>query len=341
VKYTNLRAFEKHLESSAPNLFSHVYLISAKEAFDRKTAADRTHFHLLKGIKNSEMCLKHMDGESLSLDELFGELSSISFFAERLVVIVQNADKLKKNITVALEGYMAKPNSSTYLILVTPGLTSTTNFYKKIEKEGIILDVAQEKPWEKEKNLTEWVASFISATGKTIAPNMCQLLVKQIGTDQTLLQNEIEKILCYIGERPSITAQDISAICTSVNIETVWQLGEAIFQRDAPQALKIGKTLIRDGTPLLALLKQVRSQFQTEYQICCILAGGGTSRDVSAQFPYMKGFILEKHVQAAQAYGLKRFKIGLLSLDETEVKAKNSGADPELLAELLLLKLTG
>ena len=340
MKYTNLRAFEKHLEGSAPQHFSQAYLVVAKEHFDRKTAVERFLFHLLKGQKNSELCTKIFEGDALNIDDVIAEMNSISFFTERMAIVINQADKLKKAALQAIEEYLNKPTKGIYLILSATSLTSTTNFYKKIEKIGIILDVPQEKSWEKEKTLSDWVGGAVAAAGKQIDQSVSQFLVKQIGSDQMVLQQEVEKLLCYIGERKMITLADVSAVSCSVNIETVFQLGEAIFRRDAKNALGICKALIADGTVLIVLLKQLRTQFQTDYQVCSILAQGGTSREVAVQFPYMKGFILDRHIQAAQNYGAQRFKKGIICIDDMDVKAKNSSVDPEALAELLMVQLT-
>lgn len=165
---------------------------------------------------------------------------------------------------------------------------------------------------------------------------VCQFLLKQLGTDQSLLYQEIEKLFCYVGDRSEITLQDVSMISTSVNVENVWQLGDAIFRCDVNSALRISKALLNDGTALLALLRQIRSQFQTKFQICSILKNGGTSAEVVQQYPYMKGNILERNMQMALNYGMPRFKKGMIKIDETELQAKNSGADSDILLELLI-----
>ena len=129
-------------------------------------------------------------------------------------------------------------------------------------------------------------------------------------------------------------------MCQSNPSETIWQLGEALFRRDPGAALRISKGLLSEGSPFLGLLRQIRSQFQTEYQISCILADGGTSSDVAQNYPYMKGVILEKHLHTARSYGKEKFKKALLAIDETELSAKSSGADEDLLNERLIYQLT-
>lgn len=315
-------------------------MVIAKEAFMRKQAIDRLSAWVLKNEKCPEMCLQIFDGEKHSVESVLQELETLAFFAKKKLVVVFNADAYNKDATAKLEAYFASPNRAACLALAASTINRATNFYKKAEKVGVILDVAEEKPWEREKSVAEWLRGEVARQGKQIAHTTCQLLVKQLGTDQTLLHSELQKLICYVGERPQIEERDVSAICGSINNETGWQLGEAIFRHDAAAALRISKALLTDGVAIIALLRQIRSQFQTQYQIAGILAGGGGGAEVSQQFPYMKGTILERNLRQAQSYGMARFKKGLLAIDEAELQAKNSSADPEFLADLLIIKIS-
>ena len=340
MKYTNARAFEKHLEAAAPQHFSNLYMILVKEAFARKTMVDLLVRVLLKEEKTPEMSVRLFDAESHSILDILSELQASTLFAKKRVLLLQNADSLDKAAMGKLEAYFAMPNPAVYLVITATTVNRATNFYKKAEKAGIILDIAEEKPWEKEKQLAEWLHEEARKQGKHIEMQTCGILLKQLGTDQALLHQELEKLINYTGERKDITPQDISVICIHVNVENIWQLGEAIFRKDTASALRIGKALLSEGVALIALLRQIRAQFQTEYQVCSILSAGGNSFDVTQQFPYMKGHILERHLQLAQHYGMQNFKNGILKIDETELQAKNSAADPDVLADRLFVRLT-
>jgi DNA polymerase-3 subunit delta len=70
------------------------------------------------------------------------------------------------------------------------------------------------------------------------------------------------------------------------------------------------------------------------------LANGGSSQEITALFPYMKGFILDRNRQLASEYGLFRFRRGMLAIDEAERAAKNGISDHDLLMEILLTQLS-
>jgi DNA polymerase III subunit delta len=340
VKYTNLRAFEKHLEGAAPNHLSPIYIVLGKEAFQRKTAIDKLSSALRKGKNENDLMLQVLNANQLTARGLMQELSAFNLFSSKQAIIVEGAENLDKDSTAALEKYFNDPNPLIHLILSATSLHHGSNFYKKGEKVGIVLEILEEKSWEKERTIQEWIALTVAEEGKSIDSACCRQIVQALGTQQELLFSELQKLICYIGKRASITSHDIAAIISPVASDTVWQLGEAIFRRDSASAMSICKALLSDETPFFMLLRQLRSQFQTELQVCSILSLEGDPAAITRQFPYMKGNILERHIGYSQGYGMQGFIAGLLKIDDVELQAKNSGLDVGFLAELLIVKLT-
>lgn len=340
MKYTNLKAFEKHLESASLLHFSDLYMILGKDSFGRKSAQDLLIRCLLRGKAQAEFSLQIYEAERLNIEELLHELNALTMFSDKRVIVINDIDKLPKSNLEKIENYFSRPNSALYLVVSAAAINHATNFYKKAEKLGVVLDLPEEKPWEKEKSMKEWVISKAASMNKKIDGHSAQYLLKQIGTDQATVFQELEKLFCYIGERSDITQSDISAICNSVNVENIWQLGEAIFRRDPQTALRISKATLEEGVPLFSLVRQIRYQVQTGYQICSILANGGSGVEVSQLFPNLRGQILERNIDCARSYGMENFKNAMIKIDETELQAKNSMVDHDFLIELLIVKLS-
>lgn len=340
MRYDNLRAFEKHLEGAAPQHFSSLYLILGKDPFECQEAIQLLLRLLLPTSEMREIALSVFEGPHVEEQDLSNTLYSGSLFAKTCVIWIQQAEKLKKSIQEQLEKYFRHPLKNQYLLLSATSWQKNTTFYRATEKEGIILDLAEVKPWEKEKRLVEWVNKQATAARKVIPYQVCQLLVKHTGPDQALLAQELEKLICYCSDKKEITSQDVEAISSYQHVDSVWQLGEAIFRRDSAAALQMGHALLMEGQPLLPLLRQIRAQFQTEYQICILLAQGKQAQEVAQEFPYMKGQILDRHLQQARQYGLQAFKEGLLALEAAEMRAKNSAIDEEIILEILMMQLT-
>lgn len=306
---------------------SPVYTLISKDSFDCKRGLEALLRFIpwpLKKFLNSEAAL--------------AELNSFSLFSEKRIVYLAEIESLNKTELAAIAKVVGALPKDVCLVLSGTALHRGSALYKGLEEHGIILDIPELKPWEKEKVVEEWILEYIAAAGKKITLQTAKHLIKQAGVDQNLLTGELEKLICYTGEKKTIEIQDVSQVTCAVNQETIWQLGEALFARQAAAALRISKALIDDGLPVLILLRQIRSQFQTDYQVCCLLEKG-QKQEISVQFPYMKGLILERHVTQAGQYGLQRFKRGLLKIDEAELAVKSSGMAPELLTDILIAEL--
>lgn len=339
MRYDNLIAFEKHLKSAYPLHLSPLYLIVSKEEFERKEALSKLLYFLVPKGEKKEDLLSSWNGVDLKLDQLVDELDSFSFFSKTRIILVEGIDSLAKPALEKLEGLIRTNSPLVFIVLAASSLSKLSQFYKNIEKVGIILDIPEKKPWEQEKKLVDWVNSELSKEGKTMPYGVIQQLLKQLGNDQFLIINELKKLICFVGERNEISRKDVEAICTSFSTDSIWQLGEAIFCRRGSEALLMIKGLLDEGHPFLPLLRQLRSQFVIKYQIAVLLDSGKAAADISTEFTYMKGQILEKNIQLTREYGLKSLHKGLLVLDEIEMRAKNSQIEDQLLAEILITKL--
>ncbi len=348
MKYTSLSSFEKHLLEAAPAFYSNLYVVLIKDSFLRQTVAHKIKRSLLPDslseaghvIKSDKESYQLFNGTEQEAHVLLQELYTYSLLTKKRVLLVQNFDLLPKDMADKIVAYSLNPMPHTFLILCGAVLNSNTNFYKQLEKIGTCLVLPEEKPWEKEKSMQAWVMNHIQDKHKKMSVETCQFLIKQVGTDTACLYQEVEKLLCFIDTRQEITKEDIIALCPIENLETIWQLSEAIFNKDTRSALRISKNLAEEGTHFLTFLRQLRSQIFQGFQVASILAQGGNDLEIVQEFPYMKGRILEKNKQQALHYGMEKCRQALLYLDNTERKAKNSQIDAEILNEMLIIHLT-
>jgi len=336
VKYSQLKAFEKHLSSAAPDHLAPVYAVIGKDPVLVKKGVG-----LLKDrVAASGFASASLEADRTSPEQLALELGSFSLFDSKRLVAVSNIDKAREGVKAALLKAVAELPGSVVLVLTGEALPANTKLYKAVEKGGVILSFpSSQKTWEKEREMEEWLLGRALESGKQLDPSAAKALIQYVGAEASALEQELEKLICYAGERSTIEPADISAVCRMVNQKTVWQLGEAIFHLKAAEAMAIAKALIRDQTPLVLLLRQIRKQMETDYQVCSLLAGNAPMEAITQQFPYMKGRILQLHIDNARRYGIERFKRGLIEVDRTELEAKNSGVDDECLLELLIARI--
>lgn len=339
VKLNKLQAFEKHCRegSSLPPL--PIYLLLSKDTAKRRAAWEALRSSLL-GECSPDLVLKSFQGERLTAAELGEELLSLSFFHERSLIYVDSADKLKTPVINILNTYLETPSPKQILILSGASLRSDQRLYKLCEKQGLVLDLPLQKAWEQERDLKQWVELAAQKANKALGAGVANALVQHATVQSDLLEQEWNKLLCYVAERPQITIKDCTALGIDDAQESIWELGTAIFRREAGRAVQIAHSLLQQGVALPLLLRQLRKQFQTDYQVAFILYSGGSSKDVMETFPYMRGRILEQHVQLAQRYGIQRFRLGILAIDEVDLLSRSRELSSTLCIDRLLTRLT-
>ncbi len=335
MKYNNLKIFEEYFKNTNPKELRSIYCILTKNLFDLQQA----HEILIRNLplERRDLSLESIEGAEASVDAIAAAVDSSSLFVPVRAISIVQIEKLKKEVALYLEKRISQLPPSLFLILAGASWHNTS-LYKAIEKNGVVFISEEKKLWQKEKELIEWVEERMREEGKHISRSTCHRLVQAVGQEAGILTQEINKLLCFCAERNEVTVQDIEAVGSKQFSYTVWQLGEAIFSRNIEAALLISHRLLLEG-PLLPLLRALRSQFQTDYQVSLLIAQGKEAH-ITQEFPFMKGKILEQHIHHAREYGMSSFKRGLLAIDFAESQIKTTSISEKAMMGVLISKLT-
>jgi len=113
-------------------------------------------------------------------------------------------------------------------------------FYKTLDKIGKVENFSgwsiDDKDWA---DLAETAArAAIRVRQKEISENALAELVNRVGPNPRLLENEIEKLSLFVGDRLEISATDVATICSRNKSAQAFALGDALGDRDLPRLLK-------------------------------------------------------------------------------------------------------
>lgn len=73
--------------------------------------------------------------------------------------------------------------------------------------------------------------------GRDIAPDALAELIERVGPNPRQLDNEIEKLTLYVAERPRITLEDVTAVCSRNPLARAFALADALGERNLAAAL--------------------------------------------------------------------------------------------------------
>lgn len=319
MRYQNLSSFEKHLESAGPNLLCRVYLIISSDAKVRKELIQQ----VIRAINPDPMDVDHFSGEK---ENIFDALMSPSLFGNEPVVVIDPVDALKKKQADDLKQVFQKVQFG-FLLL---GAEKKPNFTKEIEKEGVILDLSLEKPWDKERRLVETLVQMAAKERKKLSFDTAQFLVQRVGSDLSVLEQELFKVSCFVGEREQILPKDIEAMTEEALQQTLWKVAEEIVWEGA---------LREEEIPAHGLIFSVRSQLQMGLKIISLLERRASLSDWSSALPRVFPKTLEKRKAQAHRLGKTYFQKGLEALYKLEVDSRASSTNIESLFDLFQTKL--
>lgn len=313
MKYCNTQLFRKDLEAAAPHTLSQVYLIAVPDDFERKRWLDA----VASLVLSPDQPLVRWSAAEASLSELFTEIDSFSLFTPKPVTLIDEVEKLSKK---QAQGFidLLQTDLRGHLLL---GARSKSALYSAVEKRGVILDLCDEKPWEKEKRLTDQIFDKVRQAGKRLSPEAFQVLSQKMDKDAALLEQEINKLLCFTAERNVIESSDVLQVSVLNRSQTLWQMAEEMVWEG-----KFFNSI--DEESFYGLLPALRYQLQTGLKIVCFVESGTNSAEMSKRLPKVWPKVLEKRISQAVRLRSAYFQKGLELLFRLELLSRSGSMDP-------------
>lgn len=315
MRYQNLKSFQKHIENAAPNLLCRMYLIAIGDDFERGKAFDL----LLKHLPGLPI---RFSGANCDVKDFLDAIGSQSLFGES-VVILDEVEKLAKKEQETIASHLT--NFSGYLLFGARSKTAPLS--ASLEKEGVILDLLEEKPWDKEKRLSEHLIERAKKAGKTLALDAVALFFERLGVDLALLESEIDKLICYVGERSVIAREDIFAISPEGRSPTFWQTAEEVIWEG-------GEFPLIDSNAFHALIPALRGQLHLGLTLSVLIEEKRSPQEWGRYLPKLWPKTLEKRSSQAARLGSFYFRKGLESLFAIELQSRSDSTQYRALLDL-------
>jgi DNA polymerase III subunit delta len=126
-------------------------------------------------------------------------------------------------------------------LLISAGkVDKRKTFFKTLDKIGSVENFAalsaDDKDWVERAEVAARTA--IRERKKEISEEALSELVNRVGPNARQLENEIEKLSLFAGDRKKIEFFDVAAICLQNKTAKAFALGDALGDRDLPRLLK-------------------------------------------------------------------------------------------------------
>lgn len=194
-------------------------------------------------------------------------LQTLPFFGGTKVVWLKNANFLTESgpgrgqaavtgferILDVVEGGLG---SDVRFVISATGIDKRRSAYKRLGKIASmeIFDKPDTSKAGWEQGVLSEASRKVKAMGITFESGALELLVQMAGDDTRQMENELEKIDLFLGERRRAGLTTVRNLVSMSRAGVLWDLGNAIGKRELPRALELLSTLMYQGQNAIGLL---------------------------------------------------------------------------------------
>ena len=167
-------------------------------------------------------------------------LRDCNFLGEERVASAQMVTESLSDLAEELKAFAWSRNTGIRLLISAGKVDKRKTFFKTLDKIGSVESLAgwsaDDRDWAERAEVTARTA--VRDRKKEISDEAVAELVSRIGPHPRQLDNEIEKLCLFAGDRRQIEAGDVNAVCARNKTARAFALGDALGDRDLPRLLQ-------------------------------------------------------------------------------------------------------
>lgn len=273
----------------------------------------------------------------------------IPMFGDRRLVLVTNAQdwvkgaKNKDTITKLLDGLPA----STALVIQL-NLEIDRGNWKEFAPTHWLRKWAKDQPtgtvFQKECSLPGigQMPGLIMKEAKEkkgeFSPEAAQELTRAIGNDTLIASLEIDKLLTYVDYQRPVTAEDVRLLTPEVAPISVFDMVDAIGERNIPKAAQLLHRLLETEMPI-PLFGMIVRQFRLLILAREVIDQGGRKSKIE-QALKVHPFVVEKLEKQASLFDMNQLKEIYHRLLTTDEYMKTGQMDPKIAMEMFVSEMS-
>ena len=311
------------------------YILSGEEDYLRRYYLDEMKKQLLDELTES-FNFHRLTNETFSLQALSDALQALPMMAERSMVLLEDVNLFECDDTETLTALLNDVPPECCLVVHVGEFKPDKRkkkLWEAIEKNAVLADFA----YQSETDLRPWIARHFRSAGKQIAPELCTYLLQQCGLSMTRLHGEILKICAYSGA-DTIVRSDIDAVVEPTLEAVVFQITDALGQRDFGRALERLNVLLKLQTEPIPIVAAIGAQMRRLYA-AKLLQNAGRSAEALSSLCGIAPYAATKTMQQSRRVSERFCRRAVEHCCRTDYQIKTSYDDPERLTELLILTL--
>ena len=319
----------------AANDISPLYLLFGEEDFLIDEGV-RAIIHAALGGGERGFNLDILAAGEHDIREILAIASSFPMMADRRVVVVRDAEKVAGKDAEVLAAYCENPSRTTSLVLITTKPDFRKRPYTVLKRSAVVV----ESKSFYENQLPGWIVSRVQRQGRTIHPEACKLLTTYVGPSLREMQNELDKLLVFLGDRKEISADDVSAVVGMSREYSVFELQKAIGSRNISKAVEIVHFMVESGQSVPFVILMLTNYFTALWKLHEMRRKGVPQREQAAT-ARIHPYFFQEYVESVGRFSASEVERAFLLLADADEEAKSTSRSSSLILTTLVVGLLG
>jgi DNA polymerase III subunit delta len=323
----------EELESDLKRELRPVYLVLGPEIYQCRSAIALLKKHALSPDSAAFDFSEFNAGET-SVDEIMEAGGTFPMISKRRLVLVADVEHLKESDQGGLLDSLTNLSKRSMLVLLAEDLDHRKKFYKTLRDKYCVAEFPKLKGIALEK----WAEAFIQKQGYRSSSSTIKRVVELVGSDLQTLASELEKLMLSSGKEKDISKTEVEDLVRASRQHGIFELINAIGQRDRAAALRSLANLLSMGEhPLVMVTMMARHCRQILIAKEGLLQGSNTHEIAStAQIP---PFILDQFLRQARAIDAASVQEMYVRLAAIDKRLKSTSLDGRSMLERLICAL--
>lgn len=326
----NYQEFQQHL---AQKKFAPVYFLLGSETYLVDECVEQL-TELLVDPQAREFNFDVFYAGQVDAGKLLDIANAYPMMAESRLVVIKEVQKLPGTGLEAFAKYLDNPSPATKFILTAEKVDGRNKAIAKIKARSVVVEL---KPLY-DNQVPQWIQGEVKRRGLQISHAASLLLHAYVGNNLQAICNEIDKLQLNLNGKTSIDEQDIQDIVGLSRKFTVFNLNDAIGNRDLPRALTILNKMLQSGESPTGILAMITRHFNTILKIKGALQARKPQNEIVA-LTGLRPYFITKTRPMAEKYSFDKLQDVFQLLLQTELKLKTSKMQPDIALQTLLVQI--
>lgn len=295
---------------------------------------------------NGDLNTAHFEGATTPVPEILGAALAYPFLADKRLVIVKEllawitrkgAGETGKQAVEGLLEALPKLPEWARVVFVERGKLADSNKILKLAQSD---SNGYEKAFIAPKDSTSWIVKRAKDVyNATIEPAAATALASVTVSDLRRADNELFKLVSYVGEGRAISEADVRLLTPYVAEASMFEMVDALAEGRGKVAVSLVHRLLEQDADVFGLYGMITRQFRLLLLAKEHLSNGGSPKEIASAIS-VHPYVADKLAKQSRSFSLEQLETIYRALQDYDFKMKTGQIEPHLALDLLIAGLT-